>query len=90
MLSAAVPLKIDVDLRFTVMAATFCRLLADRIRHCDQHQAPRTLFRKFVYTTAELAIDQLAITVQFGRCSNNAFLVKQGFAGEECRISWLG
>ena len=30
-LSAAVPLKIDVDLQLTVMAATLYRLLADRI-----------------------------------------------------------
>lgn len=61
------------------------QLLADRIGHGDQHQAPRTLFRKFVDATAEHAI-----TVQFGRRANNAFLVKQGFAGEQCRIPWPG
>ncbi len=89
-LSAAVPLKIDIDLQLTVMAATLYRLLADRIGHGHQHQAPRTLFRKFIHASADLTIDEHTITVQFGRRANNPFLVKQGFAEEQCRIPWLG
>ena len=89
-LSAAVPLQIDVDLQLTVMAATLYRLLADRIAQGHQHQAPRTVFRKFVQATAELTIDAHTITVQYGRRANNPFLVSKGFAEEECRIPWLG
>ena len=89
-LSAAVPLKIDVDLQLTVMAATLYRLLADRIGQGHQHQASRTLFRKFVHGSADLVIDERTITVQFGRRANNPFLVKQGFAEQQCPIPWLG
>ena len=89
-LSAAVPLKIDVDLQFTVMAATLYRLLADRIGQGHQHQAPRSLFRTFVHATAELTIDEHTLTVQYGRRANNPFLVKQGFAEETCPIPCLG
>ena len=55
-----------------------------------EHQASRTLFRKFVHGSADLAIDERTITVQFGRRANNPFLVKQGFPEQECSIPWLG
>lgn len=89
-LSASVPLKIDVDLQLTVMAASLYRLLADRIGQGHQYQAPRTVFRKFVQAAAEIEIDEHTVSVQFGRRANNPFLVKQGFAEQECRIPWLG
>ena len=89
-LSAAVPLKIDIDLQLTVMAATLYRLLAERIGHGHQHQAPRTLFRKFIHATADLTIDESTITVHYGRRANNPFLVQQGFAEQQCRVPWLG
>ncbi len=89
-LSAAVPLKIDVDLQLTVMAATLYRLLADQIGQGHQQQASRTLFRKFIHGSADLVIDERTISVQFGRRANNPFLVKQGFAEQQCRIPWLG
>lgn len=89
-LSAAVPLKIDVDLQLTVMAATLYRLLADQIGQGHQQQASRTLFRKFIHASADLVIDERTISVQFGRRANNPFLVKQGFAEQQCPIPWLG
>ena len=89
-LSAAVPLKIDVDLQLTVMAGSLYRLLADRIGQGHQHQTPRTLFRKYVHAMAELTIDEHTITVQYGRRAHNPFLVKQGFGEQACRIPWLG
>ena len=35
-------------------------------------------------------IDERTITIQFGRRANNPFLVKQGFAEQQCPIPWLG
>ena len=89
-LSAAVPLKIDVDLQLTVMAASLYRLLAERIGDGHQRQAPRTLFRKYIHAIAEVQIDERTITVQYGRRAHNPFLVKNGFAEQTCRIPWLG
>ena len=89
-LSAAVPLKFDVDLQLTVRAATLHRLFANRIGQGHQHRASRTLFRKFVHGSADLVIDERTISVQFGRRANNPFLVKRGFVDEQCPVSWLG
>ncbi len=89
-LSAAVPLKVDVDLQLTVMAATLYRMLAQTIAHGHEKQTPRTLFRKFIHAAAEVAINDADITVSIGRRANNPFLVKNGFAEKECTIPWLG
>ena len=67
-LSAAVPLKIDVDLQFTVMGTTLYRLLARQIGRGHQRQAPKTLFRKLVHA---IVIEEKEITVKFGRRANN-------------------
>ena len=89
-LSAAVPLKIDVDLQFTIIAATLYRMLADRIAQGHQNHTPRTLFRKFVHAMADVVVDEASITVRYGRRANNPVLVKNGFADTECSIPWLG
>lgn len=89
-LSAVVPLKIDLDLRFTVIAATLYGRLADRIGHGQRHQALRALFHNFFYATTDLSIDEPAIAVRFGWCVNNSFLAQQGFAGERGRVPSLG
>ena len=89
-LSAAVPLKINVDLQFTILAATLYRLFARRIAHGHETQTARTLFRKFIHATAEIIIDSDTITVRYGRRANNPFLVLNGFAEQDCRVPWLG
>ena len=89
-LSAAVPLKIDVDLQLTVMGATLYRLLARQIGHGHQRQAPHTLFRKFVHAIGDIVIDEKEITVKFGRRANNPYLLQQGYAEKSWPIPWLG
>ncbi len=89
-LSAAVPLKVDVDLQFTVLAATLYRLFALQIAHGHETHTARTLFRKFVHATADVVVDADTITVRYGRRANNPFLVLNGFAERQCRIPWLG
>ncbi len=51
---------------------------------------PRTLFRKFVHAMADVVVDEVSITVCYGRRANNPFPVKNGFADTECSIPWLG
>ena len=70
-LSAAVPMKIDVDLNLTVMAAGLYRLLAERIGQEHQRQKAATLFQKFVKASAEISIGEREIVVGFGRRSHN-------------------
>jgi len=89
-LSAAVPLKINVDLQFTILAATLYRLFANRIAHGHETHTARTLFRKFIHAAADISIDTDTITVRYGRRANNPFLVLNGFAEQDCRIPWLG
>ncbi len=88
-LSAAISLKVDVDLQFTVSAANLYRMLAQTIAHGHEKRTLRTLFRKFIHAAAEVAIDEAHITVSFGRRANNPFLAKNGFAGKECTIPWF-
>ena len=40
--------------------------------------------------TADIAIDERAITAHFGRRANNPYLIKIGFAKKRCRIPFLG
>ena len=55
-LSAAVPLKIDVDLQFTLLASTLYRLLARRIGHGHEKTKARQLSsRSRGWTTASCA-----------------------------------
>ncbi len=89
-LSAAVPLKIDVDLQLTIIAATFHRVLADRIAQGHQNHTPRTLFRKFVHAMADAVVDEATITDCYGRRAINPFLARNGFANTECPTPWLG
>ena len=72
------------------MAATLYRLLAGKIGQDHERQAPRTLFRKYVYATADVTIGESAITVHYRRRANNPYLIKSGFAEQRCRIPWLG
>ncbi len=88
-LSAAVPLRIDVDLQLAIIAATPCRMLADRIGQGHENHTPRTLFRKFVRAMADVFVDEDTITVRCGRRANNPFLAGNGFADAECSIPCL-
>ena len=89
-LSAAVPMKVDVDLNLTVMAAGLYRLLAERIGQDCQRQKAATLFQKFVKASAEISVDEREIVVGLGRRSHNPVLVKAGIGEDSCRIPWLG
>ena len=70
-LSAAVPLKIDADLQFTVMAATLYRLLARRIGHQHERTKAQQLFDRFVRTSATVRIGPEVIEVRLGRRAHN-------------------
>ena len=66
-LSAALLMKVDVDLNLTVMATGLYRLLAERIGQDCQRREAATLFQKFVKASAEISIGECEIIVDFGR-----------------------
>ena len=89
-LSAAVPMKVDLDLQLTLMAGTLYRLLAVRLGNGRQDSKARTLFRDFVKAAAEIAIEEDSIIVRIGRRANNPFLLNAGYGETDIAIPWLG
>ena len=87
-LLAAVPMKVDVDLNLTVMAAGLYRLLAERIGQDCKRQKAATLIQKFVKASAEISFGGREIVVGFGRRSRNPVLA--GIGEDSCRIPLLG
>ena len=88
-LSAAIPLRINLDLQLTLMASALYRILACRLGTEFEKAEPRTLFRKFVQAAATVTIDQDEIVVTIGRRTNNPFLIRAGYAEEALPIPWL-
>ncbi len=89
-LSSAVPLKIDPDLQFTVMAGTLYRLLGRRLGHGHERMRARQLFERFVRTAATVRIHEHSVEVRLGRRAHNPLLLAAGFGDDRPAIPWLG
>ena len=69
-LSAAVPLRIDLDVQLTLMASAPYRLLANRLGQRFRNAEPASLFRKFVQANATVDIlPPVKVIVGASRCS---------------------
>ena len=88
--SAAVLLKVHLDLQVTPMASALCRVLARRPGDGMENAHARTLFRKVVNTSATIDIKPEEIVVSLGRRANNPLLIAAGFAEQRQPIPWLG
>ena len=88
-LSAAAPMKIDLDLQLTPMASALYRLLALRLGRGQETAGTRSLIRDFVKAAADIRIEEDRIVVVIGRRANNPFLLNAGFAQTETRVPWL-
>ena len=88
-LSAAVPLKIDVDLQLTLMASALYRMLARRIGGNHARSKIRTLFRDYVDTAATVTVSDAEIVMQLGRRANNGSLFYAGYREMSEAIPWL-
>ncbi len=89
-LSAAVPMKIDLDLQLTLMAGGLYRLPAVRIGNGKRNAKPRTLFRNFVKAPADITIGKDSIDVRIGRRANNPFLLNASYDETDIAVPWLG
>ena len=88
-LSAAVPLKIDLDMQLTIMASTLYRVLARRVAGGRENQKSRTLFRDLVKYGAFISIDPEGILVRMRRRANSITMRKAGYDNATMRIPWL-
>lgn len=88
-LSAAVPMRIDLDLQLTLMASGLYRLLAVRIGNGRQTAKSRTLFRNFIKAPADISVDNDSITVRIGRRANNPFLLNASYDETDIAVPWL-
>ena len=89
-LSAAVPMKIDVDLQLTLMASALYRMLGIRIGRGMEVARADTIFRKFIHTSGSVEITDSDIIVRLGRRANNPRLMQAGY-DQACEpVPWLG
>ena len=86
-LSAAVPMKIDLQL--TLMASGLYRLLAVRLGNGKQNAKSRTLFRNFVKAPADITIESDRVDVRLGRRANNPFLLNASYDKTDVAVPWL-
>ncbi len=88
-LSAAVPMKVDLDLQLTLIAGGLYRLLAVRLGNGKQNAKSRTLFRDFIKAPANVTISDHRITVRLGRRANNPFLLNADYNQTNIAVPWL-
>ena len=88
-LSAAVPMKIDVDLQLTLMASALYRMLVHRVGGLYAKGKARTLFREFVAASATVTLSEEQVTVRLGRRARNGALLKAGYLDMTESIPWL-
>ena len=88
-LSAAVPMKIDLDVQLTLMASSLYRLLAKRVGNGLEIAEASTIFRKLVRSSASIDITPTEIVVSLGRRANNPLLLAADYAATREPIPWL-
>ena len=88
-LSAAVPMKIDVDVQLTLMVSTLYRMLGRRIEGGMEAAKTKTMFHKLVRTSATLHITDEEVIVRLNRRANNPRLINAGYAASRTPVPWL-
>lgn len=88
-LSSAVALNVDFDVLLTVLGSGIYRLFARTLRGYERAQG-RQIFRRFLDTTARVAISDDAVTVQLPRRAHNPILLDAGLIGPATSIPWWG
>jgi hypothetical protein len=84
-----VALNVDFDVLLTVIASGIYRQFAKALRGYGRAQA-RQIFRRFLDTTARVAITDDAITVELPRRAHNPVLLDAGLIGQATKIPWWG
>ena len=85
--SAAVPMRIDLDIQLTLMASGLYPVLGRRLG--NGFEKARALFRNFVRAGAGIRITEKEIITSFGRRARNPCLLAAGYARKTGPIPWL-
>jgi transposase len=88
-LSSAVPMKVNLDLKLTLMASSLYRLLGARIGNRYNHAKSRQIFRDLIDATAIVTITKKNIMVRFQKRANNPYLIASDFDKIDIPIPWL-
>lgn len=88
-LSAAVPMRINVDLQLTVMASTLYRLLGVRVGYDYEKAEARRIYRDLVNHSGIITITENEILVKLRKRANTGFLIKAGYPELRQNIPWL-
>ena len=86
-LSSAVALNVDFDVLLTVIGSGIYRLFAKALRGYEQAQA-RQIFRRFLDTTARVAVLDDKVIVRLPRRAHNPILLDAGLIGPPSPIPW--
>ena len=89
-LSAAVPMKINVDVQLTVIASVLYRLLGLRVGQGFEVAEPRTLYRNLISSMANVTLTNDEIVVTYPRRVNNPRLMEANYHRRRQPIAWLG
>lgn len=89
-LSAWVPMRVDLDLKLTLMASGLYRLLAYKLGNGYKTAKPKTLYQRFVHAAATVSVTDHEIVVKFQKRANNPLLRAAGVEESGVPIPWLG
>ena len=89
-LSAAVPMRIDLDVQLTLMASSLYRILGIRVGQGFEVAKARTIFRKLVNASAAIRITEDEIIVTLGRRANDPLPLAARYAEIAEPIPWPG
>ena len=89
-LSAAVPMKINVDVQLSVIASVLYRLLGLRLGQGFEVAEARTLYRNLIPSMANVTLTNDAIVVIYPRRANNPRLMEANYHRRRQPIPWLG
>ncbi len=87
-LCSGLQIEVDFSVALTVAGNLLYRLFARRIAGFEQAQ-PKQIYRRFINTLGEVAIDTETITVRYPKRAHNPLLVEAGFARQRVRVPWL-
>ncbi len=88
-LSAAVAMKVAVDVQLTLMASSLYRLLGKRVGRGFEVVKAQNIFRKLVCSSADIEITEEEIVVTLGRRANNPLLLAAGYGERREPVPWL-
>lgn len=89
-LSAAVPLRIKVDVQLTVISSVLYRMLGLRVGQYSETAEARTIFKNLVNHSGQVTITDHEIVVTLRTTARTPYLVQASFKNDREPIPWLG